>query len=367
MHAHRRRKAFALTDLAALVGTLAILAALAIATQTETRRSARLGEDLASLERFGAATTSFAADNNGLLWGLSWQGGAIYQMLQLDGTFAPVAPESDYEAGQLNMVHLIRLLAGRIGDDGMPVVESMIPYVNYSHLPLLEYLDADPLARWTTSAADEIRLDWQDDPKRNFDNGAWLPLQPEPTPEHRRWPYSMGFRVVPAAWDANQSRFDAGVSGLRVSQAPDHNHFVIPGAADFYNLTLADVDYPAHKVHMHDSHQRHFGAGVQFFGAQVDLDGDDVFADARIPFLTFDAGAHVRSSRDANPGWRPNTPTFPCMSFWYEPNPWEPAAIGEDRDYSHGRYYWTRGGLKGIDFGALHLDTGQADVGECDL
>jgi hypothetical protein len=32
-----------------------------------------------------------------------------------------------------------------------------------------------------------------------------------------------------------------------------------------------------------------------------------------------------------------------------------------------GYYRWTRGGLRGIDYGGLPLDTGQAEIGECDI
>jgi hypothetical protein len=363
-----RRLAFALTDLAALLAITGVLLAIFLAALSDVRRNARLDEDIASLQRFGAATGAFAADNEDLLWGLSWQAGGVFQMLQLDGTYQDVSPASDLEGSGLQTVHLIRLLGDRIGDNGMPLVNGFIGNVFYSHLPLMEYLGEDPLARWTVSTADEIKLDWKDDPENKFDNGVWLPLQPDPTPTNRRWPYSAGFRVVPAAWDYNQSELANEFNALRVQQGSTHNTFLIPGGADFYGRTLADVAYPAHKVHMHDSHQRHFGPDIQFFGAVIDEDGNAVNSEARIPVLNFDASARVRSAEESNPGWRPNSPFFPCMTFFYQPAAWEPATVSAKlTDFSIGRYYWTRGGLKGIDFGALPLDTGQPQPGECDL
>jgi hypothetical protein len=362
-----RYPAFALTDLAAVLAILGVLLAIALATLSEARRNARLDEDIASLQRFGAATGAFAADNEDLLWGLSWQAGGVYQMLQLDGTYQEVMPSSDLEGGQLQTIHLIRLLGGRIGDQGMPQATGFIGQANFNHLSLFEYLGKDPLSRWVMSAADKVKLDWQDDPVNNFDNGLWLPLQPDPIPNNLRWPYSIGFRVVPAAWDYNQTELGNEFDTQRVYQGQTHAIYAVPADADFYSRTLADVVYPSGKVHMHDSHQRHFGPNIQYFGVRFDANHDGVDDHPRIPILSFDASAAVRSTADSNPGWRPNIPSFPCMLFYYQPSAWEPAPLGFMLDLSIGQFYWTRGGLKSFDFGGLPLDTGQPDPGECNL
>jgi hypothetical protein len=82
----------------------------------------------------------------------------------------------------------------------------------------------------------------------------------------------------------------------------------------------------------------------------------------------FDGSVDVRISADANPGWDPSNPALPCMITWYEPYPWEPdTGNGEWHQAIKGFYRWTRGGLKGVDFGGMPLDTGQPTPGECDL
>ena len=117
----------------------------------------------------------------------------------------------------------------------------------------------------------------------------------------------------------------------------------------FFDRTLADVAYPAGKVHMHDSHQRHFGPQVHYFGAAIEY--DFLTVQARVPTLMFDASADVRSALDSNPGWRPSSPSQPCMAYFYAPNAWEPAATNaEPKQISFGAYRWTRAGLKGLDF-----------------
>ena len=355
---HHARPGFALLDLGAAIAVGAVLASLLALGLADTRRTARLDEDLAGLQRFAAGTSAYAADYEGRLWGFSWKEDQEYQMLGLDGEYTTVIPQSAIEAGALQCVHLIRLLGDRIGDDGMPTVNGFLAQVYYSHLPLMQYLGEDPLARWTASAADEVRADWKDDPINKFDQGLWLPLQPDPTPNNRRWPYGSGFEVAVGTWDYYQSAVADEFNARRVYQASQHNQWIIPGNALFRQRRLDDVYHPAGKAHVYDTHQRHFGPRRPFLGLE----------EARIPVLTFDGSALVRRSADANPGWRPSSPTFPCMTFWYNPAAWEPPTTnGQFQEFVKGNYRWTRGGLRGIDFGALPLDTGQASPGECDL
>lgn len=361
------RRAFGLADLAASVVVTGVLVAIAFAGLGEQRRQARLGEDLASLKLHGAATSAYAADYDGAIWALTWEPGETYMILNLDGELEPIVGNNELDAKANQAVHLIRTLDDRIGEQGMPLIANWVPTVLYSHLPLVDYLAADPLARWSRSAADEARLQWRDDPIGKFDQGHWLPLQPDPTPQNRRWPYSAGFQPVPAIWDVNQSELGNEFIGRRCQQGGTHRSWTVPGGVDLGQRTLADVAYAANKVHVYDTIQRHFGPKQHYFGVIDGFENDRPLA--RIPLLMFDGSASVRASAEANPGWRPNTPTFPCMTYYYDPVAWEPRmpSVDSDRAFSHGLYRWTRAGLKGIDFGGVPLDTGQAEPGECDF
>ena len=66
---------------------------------------------------------------------------------------------------------------------------------------------------------------------------------------------------------------------------------------------------------------------------------------------------------DANPGFRPNTPDYGGFTLYrYDPRilGFEPAAKSTAGfDLVKGFYRWTRGGLKGVDFGGNEIDTGQ--------
>lgn len=351
-------RAFSRTDLTASVVVLSVLAALVIAGLSETRRTARLDEDIANLQRLGVATGAYGADHADLNWGFSWVEGETYEMLGLDGEIELVTPASDYEGGALQAVHLIRLLGDRIGADGMPTINNWVAHVLYSHLPLQEYQGTRIPVRTVASTADTVRLNWQDDPKGNFDQGFWLPLQPAPVAVNRRWPYSSSYRQSSSAWDRSQSDLSDLAAGRRIRQSSTHNTYVIPTDADVGRVSQADVEHPSGKVHVHDSHQRHFGQRTPYFG----------LPEARIPLLMFDGAVGVRQTADANPGWHPGNDLMACDLFWYQPASWEPATTsGEFSDLVYGYYRWTRGGLKGRDYGGLPLATGQADPGTCDL
>jgi hypothetical protein len=350
------RAGFALTDLAATIAAILILIAILSTSLGESRRNAQLGESIANLKRIGAGTTSYAADHQDLLWGFSWQGGTVELMADENGDLVPTElPDDDNGAQMRQGVHLIRILDDRVGNEGtklMPIVNAWAVQVMYSHLPLVDYLGAHPLDRWTADPGDRNRINWKDDPVNKFDQGFWLPNQPDPTiPTNRRWPYSSSYRAVAAAWDVYQSDLRNG-TGFRVEQASTENTWIYPAEGQLFGNTLADVAYPAHKVHVHDSNQRHFGACQPFF-AQLN---------SRLPLLFFDASVTVRRTADANPGWRPNIPTFPCSLYNYQ----GPLCPGDDTVVK-GHYAWTRAGLSGLDFDALPVDTGQPDPGECDI
>jgi hypothetical protein len=307
----------------------------------------------------GVATGAYAADNQDLIWSFSWKGGESYLMMDINGDLVETQmPADDIGAAARQAVHILRLNGGRVGPNGMPIINGWIPHALYTHLVLQSYQDEPLPSRWVVSPADSVRLDWQDDPVNKFDQGFWLPLQPDPTPTNKRWPYSASYSVTASAWDYNQSSLGDEFDAKRTYQSFQHNFWVIPAETDVSQRPIADVAFPDAKVHVHDTHQRHLGDRRPYYGLE----------EARIPLLMFDGAAAVRQTADANPGWRPPTPDFPCSVFNYKPSAWEPDTVsGDAQDVVKGYYRWTRGGLLGRDFGALPLDTGQADPGECDL
>lgn len=353
MRTRRRGRAFALKELVALVAACVVVLSLMSVSLGETRRVSQLEQSLAQLSRYGQATGFYAADNNDALWGLSWKGGTVEMMANENGHILPTQlPLSDLGAQAYQAVHLIRTLDNRVGPDGMPILNGWIANVLYSHLPLMEYLGANPLASWTADPGDRPRLAWKDDPINKFDEGYWLPYQPDPTPPNMRWPYSSSYRVVPAAWDVHQSDIRKG-EPYRIYQGQQSNNYFVPEGHELGGLTLAEAAFPSNKVHMFDQEQRHFGPCRPYFAE----------AESLITVVSFDASAFVLATADANLGWNPQDQTLPCQAYLASPGIGQPPSCPNEQVSVRAIYDWTRGGLKGVDFDGDPIDTGQ--MGDC--
>jgi hypothetical protein len=112
---------------------------------------------------------------------------------------------------------------------------------------------------------------------------------------------------------------------------------------------VTDVSFPSQKVHLYETFARHFGKQPQFYA----------FETARAPLLFFDASVSVRNTADSGRGVDPATPrrVFP-ITFRFEPGSWEEPVLGAGQSTTvYGHYRWTRGGLKGIDYGGPEFNT----------
>lgn len=325
-------RGFARTDLAALLAIGVIGAALALAAGRQMRQQATLASSLSQLRWMAGATTSYAADNDDLFWSFSWKAGALPHA---DPTL-PSAASSDLIAGAVQATDILRRLTGR---PDIPVPAGWIPQVLYSHLPLTEYLGAALPEFNFVAPGDAHRLNWARNPEA-FDRGEFLPYQPEPGDDAKRWPYSSSYTPPAAWWDRNHG----------ISQASTHRTYIIAGGAQLGGAAMSNVAYPAQKVMVHDDEQRELG-GV----ARYCLDPA-----ARVPMLMADGSAGVRATADANPGGHPTFPTIAAtMRFLYDPSAWEAPSGVPENAWIIGRYRWTRGNIYGRDFGGPEIYTGQ--------
>ncbi len=343
-------RGFAMIEAASLVVVGPVLLAMLLVLGGESRRNARLGEDLAKLRQIGAWTGGYAADNQDLLWTFSWKKGVVY---------SPAFPtaSSDVEAGAFQAVEILRRLANR---PDMPLMANWFAHPIYSHLAMEDHLKSVLPDFVFVSSADVSRLKWARDPD-GFDACQYVP-QPGPCGISKRWPYSSSFQL-PTCF------YDGSTPGNRISQAGSHSTYGNGFGSSLDGRSVSEVAFPSQKVLLHDGFGRHFGTHHLYFG----------YPTARVALLLVDASAAVRATSDSNPGWQPNFIASASATMYnYAPGvpppngsmgstgQWEPPTLnGQPSELIGAGYYrWTRGtttqhGIAGRDFGGPETCSGQ--------
>jgi hypothetical protein len=319
-----------MADLLAALAAAAILAALALAATRQMRQEAMNAAGLNQLRWIAGATSSYAADNADLFWAFSW----TKDNLPHSDPTLPTRVASDRDATAVQAVHILR----RRAYPEMPRVPAWTPQMLYHHLPLVDYLDADLPSFHMIAPHDRHRLRWARDPAA-FAEGAFLPFQPEPTIASQRWVYSWSYDLPPAF-------FDQSAPFARVYQHSSSRFFIIGQESRLQAWRVAEVTFPAQKVHVLDRAGTAPGSGRQFA----------LFESSRTPVLMADGSAGHITTADTNPGWHPHRPPSEVPSrMGHDPSSWEPGPSG----IATGHYRWTRGGILGRDTGGPEIDTGQ--------
>ena len=328
------RSGFAVLEVVTVAALAVMVAALLLVAGDRSRRSARLGEDIADFRQIGGMTGAFAGDHTGLFWTFSWKKGdakSKYGDLNNDPT--------DMTAAASQAVDILRRVAGR---EDIPKISNWFAHPFYSHLVLADYMQTGGglPSRTFISSGDANRLLWAGDPQ-GFDQGKFGAQQPPPGSTNKRWPYSSSYEMTTAF-------FDKSAVGERISQAGTHATFLLPAAGDYGGKAIDATAFPSRKVLLHDGHARHFGrygakATQPFFSHPT----------ARLPFLFVDASVVVHWTVRGNKGWRPNSPdSADPTAFYYEPQTWAPPTVsGGPVELVAGYMRWTRNFIAGRDFG----------------
>jgi len=309
------------------------------------RGVARRSVCLSNLKQFGIANSSYAAEENDLIPSFSWRRGEQYEVL--GHPQGSVTPNSYTGAAQWQHTDILRRRTGRAtGDNKIRNAPFLLPHAMFSHLVLLDFMSRQLPAQVSICPEDRARLGWASDP---------LDLSNAPTsvvaqdlinrPEiAQRWAYSSTYVVVPAAFSQDTNR------GPQRTLGPGPNSLTVsPGTLPLGGRRLTQVNFPSQKVHMYERHDRH--ARVQAWYA---------YERATCSLGFFDTSVRAIESSKSNLGSNPNEPQSPDpVEVRYAPLSSDPPPIGDPLRLLPGRYRWTRGGLRGVDFGGSEVNTGQ--------
>ncbi len=358
------RRGFTLIELLVVIAIIALLIGILLPALAEARGIARRVIDQNNQRQILASLNTYATTYEDRIASFTWQPRATVggqpryggtddpQIRQLMNSAGPGTTHTTTAAYQA-----VDIMRRRTGGDqtNKPIITGWIPHVWYTHLVLQDFLAARLPEKLVVSTADRHRLNWQRDAGRLFQSRFWMPFQPAPEGTGWRWAYSSSYQYVPAAYDAYQSmnlRQPTGtvVSG-RLYQSGAENLYYVSSLNNLGGLRFSDVTFPGQKIYLHDNEDRHFGREPIFYA----------YPEARVLVGMFDGSAAVLRTSEANPGWQPRNPRSPIPTrVTYAPGGQDWRAQLNGRNPVVPSYYrWTRGGLKGVDFGGREIGTGQ--------
>lgn len=337
----RRSKAFTLIELLVVIAIIALLIAILLPALSKNRKIARKLQCETQIKQYAIATINYATDYQDKIASYTWRPGNYqtkYADLKNAGT--------DWDAAMNQATDIVR--RGTQWDMALRPLRRRIPHRRFTHLIINDYLQQRLPEKSMACPEDKILLDWQGQATPAGDQ-----LDPDPTDPRTAaipyYPFSSTYQIVPASWVADQRE---GGRNTVEQYVPDHNLFLMADTP-YGKRRLNEVVFPSRKVFVFEYHDRHL-ARIPLFYA---------YEDARCSVAMFDGSAGSPYTGDANPGFKPNAPANPFPTrYWYDPSIYSyepPTRSGERREMITGYYRWTRGGLKGIDYGANEIDTGQ--------
>lgn len=335
-------KGFTLIELLVVIAIIALLISILLPALGQARCAARGAKGYANLKQMNTATHSYASEFQDRIFSFTWKKGNAPVSTSDPNASGLTTAADDMTAAKNQMVYIIRSRGDRPQFPQLTL--ALIPHMTYSHLVLQDYLAQvlpDPMV---LSPDDVNRSRWGKDPL-GYDQGLYQPNLGTSIPASPNWrhPYGASYRVQISTIDNNPI-------GLRCEPSGQTGTVLVYNATNggFGNRKLANVESPSNKVHMHDTFGR---TCVKNLGPLNYVE----YSNCKQAYAFFDGSVRVKSNETGNPGANPNTGA--AVANAYTPSPIEPVAT-TGVPPAQGYIAWTKGGLKGNDFGGGNIRNG---------
>ncbi len=337
-------RAFTLIELLVVIAIIALLITILLPALGSARRAARLALCQSNIRQMLVGHHAYASTYRDHIAAFN---GIVEDADEYERhAFFPNMYDADYQAWAI----LTKATDRAKGDNAIP------PFVRYNHsytttleqhayFMLNDFLDGGVLSKIAVCSEDRARLSWRADPL-GIDSNPFKPTKGFNAENMEWWPYSSSYQLDPGAMTRKSTR------DLATTYAQAGSHDIYETGVKFAwvgGRKISEVSFPAQKVALMDSQDRHVAKKEIFF----------LYPDAKQPLGFFDGSVSVRLTADAGEGENRKllyaTPTPPPVSFTYSPDagfesPQPAGRKGKDLQV-RGYYRWTSRNLSGVDFG----------------
>ncbi|MBO6513904.1 MAG: prepilin-type N-terminal cleavage/methylation domain-containing protein [Phycisphaerales bacterium] len=312
---------FTLIELLVVIAIIAILIGLLLPALASARASSRALVCSSNMRQMGVAALMYTDDNKGILPALSWKGG-----VEQETEYAELRETaSDKTAIRNQALHLVRELSGR---DNASAENNWMAHLWFTHLVYLDYLSGNAEEPVAVCPEDREQIERAETSLDDLSN----------TQIRRKYESSYESSLVAGSVDVRKGRLTP------ISQQNQPWQVFFRGDEYVTSRRLTEVAFPSSKVYMFDTYARH--------GNSSGSSGEDLLffeSGTSQPILFFDGSVNRRDTDDANPGFWPKFPANESSTM----------IQNDDGELFDAVFRWTRGGLRGIDFGGQEVDTGQ--------